>query len=263
MNINKRIDIAGLTDVGRSREHNEDFIVWEKSLGLLLLADGMGGHNAGEIASKMAVESIMQEIKDSSVSLEGGAQCTDEEAVCLSMSAISNANKSIFSEAAIKPQYAGMGTTLVMALFHETTVTIAHVGDSRLYRLRRGVLEQLTVDHSLFQEMIQGGYMSEEEAEKTLNKNMITRALGINIDVEIDVQQHIVESDDVFLLCSDGLTDLVSDLEIQITLTKSMSDLKTAAEQLVAKANDKGGIDNISVIVAHVSPEYEKNTFCS
>ena len=263
MNINKRIEITGLTDVGRARDHNEDFITWEKGLGLLLLADGMGGHNAGEVAIKMAVESIVKEIKDSSVSLRDGAESTDEDAVCLSMGAISNANQSIFSEAATQPQYAGMGTTLVMALFHEATVTIAHVGDSRLYRLRKGVLEQLTVDHSLYQEMIQGGYMSEEEADKKLNKNMITRALGINIDVDIDVQQQTVETGDIILLCSDGLTDLVPDLEIQLTLANSKSDIKTAAEQLVAKANGKGGIDNISVIVAHVSPEYEKNTFCS
>jgi protein phosphatase len=263
MNINKRIEIAGLTDVGRARDHNEDFITWEKDLGLLLLADGMGGHNAGEVASKMAVESIVQEIKDSSGSLGDGEESMDEDTVCLSMSAISNANQSIFSEAATKPQYAGMGTTLVMALFHEDTLTIAHVGDSRLYRLRKGVLEQLTVDHSLYQEMIQGGYMSEAEAEKKLNKNMITRALGINIDVDIDVQQQTVETDDIILLCSDGLTDLVSDLEIQLTLAKSKSDMKTAAEQLVAKANDKGGIDNISIIIARVNPEFEKSTFCS
>jgi len=263
MNINKRIEITGLTDVGRARDHNEDFITWEKGLGLLLLADGMGGHNAGEVASKMAVESIVKEIKDSSGLLGDGAESTDEDAVCLSMGAISNANQSIFSEAATQPQYAGMGTTLVMALFHEATVTIAHVGDSRLYRLRKGVLEQLTVDHSLYQEMIQGGYMSEEEADKKLNKNMITRALGINIDVDIDVQQQTVETGDIILLCSDGLTDLVPDLEIQLTLANSKSDIKTAAEQLVAKANDKGGIDNISIIIACVNPEFEKSTFCS
>ena len=263
MNINKRIEIVGLTDVGRARDHNEDFIAWEKGLGLLLLADGMGGHNAGEVASKMAVESIAQEIKGSSGLLKEGAQSMDEDAVCLSMGAISNANQSIFSEAATQPQYAGMGTTLVMALFHEATITIAHVGDSRLYRLRKGVLEQLTVDHSLYQEMIQGGYMSAEEAEKKLNKNMITRALGINIDVDIDVQQQTVETDDIILLCSDGLTDLVSDLEIQLTLANSKSDIKMAAEKLVAKANDKGGIDNISIIIARVNPEFEKSTFCS
>jgi protein phosphatase len=179
------------------------------------------------------------------------------------MESISAANRKIFEAAALKPEYAGMGTTLVMVLFRDNNATIAHVGDSRLYRLRNGKLEQLTVDHSLFQEMVQGGYMSEGEAEQSLNKNMITRALGIGLDVDIDVQQQTLEVGDVFLLCSDGLSDLVSVDDIQMILQQSDADLNKKSEQLVQKANQNGGHDNISVIIACVNPVFEKSEVCS
>ncbi len=255
------IDMAAATDVGRVRDHNEDFIACDRKLGLVVLADGMGGHNAGEVASQMAVEGITKQIKHALKNIKD--QTLDESVVCLSMESISVANSKILEAAALHPEYAGMGTTLVMALFHDDNVTIAHVGDSRLYRLRKGKLAQLTVDHSLFQEMIQGGYLSEGEATQSLNKNMITRALGINIDVEIDVQQQTLEMDDILLLCSDGLSDLVNEHDIQTILQQTDRDLKEKSKQLVYKANENGGHDNISVILVNITPVFEKNEVCS
>jgi len=251
------MDMVGATDVGRARDHNEDFLAWDRESGLVVLADGMGGHNAGEVASQMAVEGIVTQMKLDLKNVKN--ESYDEDIICWSMESISVANSKIFEAAALHPEYAGMGTTLVMALFHEDKVTIAHVGDSRVYRSRKGVLEQLTVDHSLFQEMIQSGYMSEDEATKSLNKNMITRALGINIDVEIDVQQQTLELGDIFLFCSDGLSDLVSEQDIQLILQQPGNDVTEKSKQLVYKANENGGHDNISVILVKLLPEFEKN----
>jgi len=259
------IDMVGATDVGRVRDHNEDYIAWDRKLGLVVLADGMGGHNAGEVASQMAVEGIISQMKQSLASLDNKSQneSIDGNAVCMSMESISTANSKIFEAAALHPEYAGMGTTLVMALFHDDNVTIAHVGDSRMYRFRNAKLEQLTVDHSLLQEMVQNGYMSEDEATKSLNKNMITRALGINIDVEIDIQQQILEVGDILLLCSDGLSDFTSEDDIQTILQKPGNDLNEKSVQLVDKANENGGHDNISVVIIKVMASFEKNGICS
>ncbi len=254
-------NMVGATDVGRARDHNEDFIAWDKKLGLVVLADGMGGHNAGEVASQMAVEGITKQMKHALKNIK--KKSLDENVVCLSMESISAANSKIFEAAALHPEYAGMGTTLVMALFHDDNATIAHVGDSRLYRLRKGTLEQLTVDHSLFQEMVQSGYISEGEATQSVNRNMITRALGINIDVEIDVQQQTLEMGDILLLCSDGLSDLVNERDIQMILQQTDRDLNEKSKQLVSKANENGGHDNISVIIIDVTPVFEKNEICS
>jgi len=263
MTNKKIIEIVGNTDVGRVRDHNEDFIAWDNETGLVVLADGMGGHNAGEVASKMAVDDIVRQMKQSMHLLTGETETLMEDIVCACMESICDANHKIFEAAALTPQYAGMGTTLVMAMFHEDNVTIAHVGDSRMYRLRDGILVQLTVDHSLFQEMVQGGYMSEDEASHSLNKNMITRALGINLDVEIDVQQHALQVGDTFLLCSDGLSDLMSTDDIQLILQQSGTDTKNMPELLVLKANENGGHDNISVIIVSIDPVFDKNGVCS
>lgn len=264
MKNNLIIEIAGISDVGCTREHNEDFIAWDNDLGLIVLADGMGGHNAGEVASKMAVENIINNIKGSfGFFAETDDEILDEDIVSMSLEAISEANYSIFNSASQHPEYKGMGTTLVMALFNGKSVTISHVGDSRLYRYRDSQFEQLTTDHSLYQEMITGGYMTEEEAGQSLNKNMITRALGINDEVEVDVQQQDVQEGDVFLLCSDGLTDLLNDEEISSSIVSSSGDIKSAAETLVNQANDKGGLDNISVILMNVVPIFEKDAISS
>jgi serine/threonine protein phosphatase PrpC len=254
MNIGETLEIFGMSDVGRSREHNEDTIGWYQKVGVAVLADGMGGHNAGEVASEMAVHTILEQVKQhiSEYPLNEPEEENDAEAIMLSMDAISNANRQIHKASVAQPMYAGMGTTLAMVLFSHHTVTISHVGDSRVYRLRDHHFEQLTVDHSLVQEMVQNGYLTEQEALQSINKNMITRALGIGTDVEIDVQQQEVRSGDLFLLCSDGLTDLVTDADISATMKNFDADLQKSSERLVHLANEKGGRDNISVILVRV-----------
>ena len=268
MNETIKLDIIGITDVGRSRDHNEDFIAWDNNLGLAVLADGMGGHNAGEVASKMSVDNIFKNVKgflSSSGSTTDGLsdEMLGEDAVSVSLEAISEANFSVFTAASDNAGYKGMGTTLVMAMLSGSDLVISHVGDSRLYRFRKHELEQLTLDHSLYQEMITGGFMSEQEADESLNKNMITRALGIGEDVEIDVQQQVVDVGDIFLLCSDGLSDMLSNEEIKSVMATSGKDMKLAAQTLVNRANDNGGADNISVILMHAVPIIEKSEIYS
>jgi protein phosphatase len=244
-----RLAISGKTDVGRLREHNEDNIAWDADLGLALLADGMGGHNAGEVASALAVDTILGVLRTALPATENLV-----ERSALLRDAVEDANRAIFTQSQEQPQCAGMGTTLVGALFSNDNVILAHVGDSRIYRLRDTELAQITTDHSLLEELVQSGYLTKEEAELSVNKNLITRALGIEADVDADIDEHGVMADDIYLLCSDGLSDLVSDHDIAAILNDRNRDLETAAASLVFAANAKGGTDNISVILVHVLP---------
>jgi protein phosphatase len=242
-----KLAIHGVSDVGLSREHNEDCIRWDIDLGLVMLADGMGGHNAGEVASELAVTAIHDALLDvlTPEMLETKViKC--EDAV---RESVIYANEEIFEQAQERIECAGMGTTIALTLFHENLVTWAHVGDSRIYRLRNAELTQITQDHSLVQEMVDNGYLSQEEALISTSRNLITRALGIAPEVEVDVMTEELDEDDVFLLCSDGLTDLVTDAEILETMMEHRSDMEAAMKQLVDMANDKGGTDNISVIL--------------
>jgi serine/threonine protein phosphatase PrpC len=242
-----KLDIHGLTDDGLVREHNEDYISWDTDLGLVILADGMGGHNAGEVASEMAVTSITTALEDV-LSPEIKDSC-DMDFKELAQEAVIYANDEINQHAKAHPECSGMGTTIVMSLFHKDSVILASVGDSRIYRFRKGELKQVTTDHSLVQEMIDNGYMSEEEAINSTNRNLITRALGIAEDVKVDVSQEDVEKDDIYLLCSDGLSDMVKNEDIFSILVKSRDDLKKASEELVDLAKENGGHDNVSVIL--------------
>lgn len=254
--VNKvpELKISGQTDVGRMRDHNEDNIAWDAGLGLALLADGMGGHNAGEVASAIAVDVI----RDAVVAAVGALQTADDDAspdmTTLVREAIAKANSAILEHAEGQPQCAGMGTTVVMALFRGDSVTLAHVGDSRIYRLRGSELRQMTTDHSLVQELVENGYLTHEEARASANKNLITRALGIDTAVEADVRDEPVKPGDLFLLCSDGLSDLVPDEEIHTLLNVHDEGgiLDDAVNALVDMANEKGGADNISVILIRV-----------
>ena len=262
MNNVPELLISGKTDVGRMRDHNEDNIAWDTSLGLALLADGMGGHNAGEVASAIAVDVIRDSIVSSLQSLAGDEGEDDvgqsrEAAYGFSAvvhEAISSANQAILEHAEGQPQCAGMGTTIVMALFQGPFLTLAHVGDSRIYRLRDGELRQMTTDHSLVQELVENGFLTLEEARASANKNLITRALGIDTVVEADVRSESYEAGDLFLLCSDGLSDLVPDEEIHTLLNVHVDDgqLDEAADALIDMANERGGADNISVILIRV-----------
>lgn len=249
-----KLTVYGETDVGQLREHNEDFIGWDAHLGLILLADGMGGHNAGEVASELAVSSIRDALQDVLGPDMASSNMIDfNDAI---REAIVYANDEIIRMANERLECAGMGTTIVVTLFHGDRVIIANVGDSRMYRLRDKALSQLTTDHSLVQEMLDNGYISEEEAQLSASRNLITRALGIADQVDVDVAQDTAQNGDTYLLCSDGLTDLVTDQEILQLLLLSNDDLKTGCKQLIALANEKGGKDNISVILISLQEAY-------
>ena len=247
VNRTPKLDIYGLTDEGLVRDHNEDYISWSPETGLIILADGMGGHNAGEVASELAVSSINEALEEVlSPEIKDSCDMDFKEVV---HEAVIYANEEINSHAKEHPECNGMGTTIVMTLFYEDSVILASVGDSRIYRFRKGELKQVTTDHSLVQEMIDNGYMSEEEALNSTNRNLITRALGIAEEVKVDVTLDSFEKDDIYLLCSDGLSDMINDEQIFSVLVKTRQDLKRASEELIKQAKDHGGHDNVSVIL--------------
>ena len=241
------------------RAHNED-AVFVDSTGLAILADGMGGYNAGEVASGIAVsvikEGLLPELisgRDlSKVDVNTGLT----HAALLLQQQITAANKGIYEAAQNRPECAGMGTTVVAAVFHGSRVSIAHIGDSRCYRLRGGRFEQLTRDHSLLQEQIDTGQITPDQARYSLNKNLVTRALGIDPSVDPEIHEYDAAPRDIYLLCSDGLCDMVSDDDIGMTLRELGANLELAAQQLVQMANDNGGRDNVSVILVRVVREY-------
>lgn len=227
----------------------------DQGLRFALVADGMGGYKAGEVASAIAAKSVLDGVRDGGNSKQRVArkavegQASSDEAVLIRES-IQAANKYIFDTAHSIPQCQGMGTTIVAAIFSEGRATLAHVGDSRIYRFRTDELKQVTNDHSLVQELIDRGFFTPEEAMANTPKNLVTRALGIDEHVEVDVQEVATEPGDIFLLCSDGLNDMVNDEEIRLTLSKYSANLSEAAHELVRLANEGGGKDNISVVLA-------------
>src|SRR5450830_1176831 len=255
MNMTEFLEIVRLTDVGQRRDHNEDTIASDIELGLVVLADGMGGYKAGEVASEIATLTIVAELKESMQTLEPGLVDAVSEMQAesqLVIDAVAKANESIFSVSESQPQCAGMGTTLVVGLFTNNKLIAGHIGDSRMYRFRQGELVQITQDHSLLQEQLNSGLITPEQAKYSNNKNLVTRALGIDPEVELELHEHDVLPDDIYLLCSDGLSDLVPDEEINATLGTLSANLELAATQLVQMANDNGGKDNISVILVKV-----------
>ena len=259
MNLAKALEIASATHTGMVRSHNEDAISSDGEVGLAVLADGMGGYNAGEVASGIAVALITSEMRQAiaKTSLHSLDQADgDLQAIRLLKGIVAKANTSIYQSASSQPQYAGMGTTLVVALFRDNRLSVAHIGDSRLYRLRDEKLEQITRDHSLLQEQIDSGMITREAARRSQNKNLVTRALGIEPEVEAEIHTYDVRPGDLYLLCSDGLNDMVEDEDIELTLNAMGSNLPLAANQLVQMANDNGGRDNVSVILIKILREY-------
>lgn len=259
MKLKEALEMASQTNHGMLRSHNEDSIACDSACGLVVLADGMGGYNAGEVASGIAVSVVATEISHrllevSTIDLDG--QTDEALAVTLLRDNIQKANTSIFQAAQSQPQYSGMGTTIVSGLFYDNRVAVAHVGDSRLYRLRGEVLEAITRDHSLLQEQIDSGMVSSEDARLSKNKNLVTRAVGIDAEVKVELQVIDVSVGDVYLFCSDGLNDMVDDDDIQATLYAMQGNLPLAVEQLIRMANDNGGRDNISVILVKVKGKF-------
>lgn len=255
------IAMHALTDVGIKRSHNEDCVGVNPSLGFAILADGMGGHNAGEIASSMAVDLITQMLKERLPRLAEG-RMDDEtgfsgESV-LVRHAVGMANNAILEASQYRPECAGMGTTVVAAVFYGDRLTAAHVGDSRMYRLRGEKLSHVTEDHSLIQEQVRRGLLTADDARNSSIKNLVTRALGIEPDVEPDIVEDIVRPDDIYLMCSDGLTDVVPDEAIRLTLVQYAKNLGKAADQLVQLANDAGGPDNISAVLIHAGRAFQR-----
>lgn len=250
----------GLTNVGLKRSLNEDYYSVEKKLDLLVLADGMGGHNAGEVASKTAVEIITKFIKrckeDKDFTWPFGFNPNLLDAENKILTGIRLANRELCNLSIEKKEFSGMGTTIVAGLIEDSKITIAHVGDSRIYRIRNNKIEQMTIDHSWVSEQIQKKLITEEEARNHRWKNVITRALGNKIDVEIDMKTIDIAPDDIYLFCTDGLSGMLEDADICDTALKNKHNLKAVSENLIEKANAAGGIDNITVILVHFFSTY-------
>ncbi len=259
MDILKALEIVSQTHPGMVRAHNEDSVAYDASCGLVVLADGMGGYNAGEVASGITISVMTSEI---TTALQNYSAAASDEAsgedigVVLLRNNVQKANASIYHAAQSQPQFAGMGTTVVAGLFYDNRLAAAHVGDSRMYRLRGEMFEPITRDHSLLQEQIDNGVISVEDSRLSRNKNLVTRAVGIDPEVEAEVHVHEVQVGDVYLLCSDGLNDMLEDDDIGSTLQMLQSNLPLAASQLIQMANDNGGRDNVSLILVKVKGRF-------
>jgi PPM family protein phosphatase len=250
-----RFDIVCVTDPGRVRSGNEDAVLGEPDLGLAVLADGMGGYAAGEVASKLAVDEVHSELSSALPHLlvkpveEISAGLVEDMRF-----AASRANDSILNLAKRESDYEGMGSTLVIAVLLGDRICVGHLGDSRAYRWRAGRLEQLTRDHCWVDEQVAAGSLAVDALINERYKNIVTRALGIEEEVDLEVHEHDALKDDIFLLCSDGLTDMVTDLQIEAVLAEADT-LEQRARKLVDMANGNGGKDNISVVLMREATE--------
>ena len=255
------VQAAGLSDRGLKRGHNEDSLSVVQDMGVWIVADGMGGHNAGEVASRQAIESIVEYVRIATLDQDAALPFPSDPALSPAENSISAAikvaNRDVCNLSLEHQEYQGMGTTLVAMQFDPETdrIAIAHVGDSRCYRLRGGALSQLTLDHSWVSEQLQKRIITPEEAKNHRWRNVITRALGNKLEVEVDVESHEIQNGDLFLLCSDGLSGMVGDELIELILAEC-ADLEEAIQRLIAAANEAGGLDNISaILVRFLDPE--------
>jgi protein phosphatase len=248
-----------LSDVGRLRDNNEDAVHVAPGHGFVVLADGMGGYNAGEVDSRMAVDSISAGLtcwlEDATARLANprGAPFTAAAALQALEISVHQANRAIFEDACAQPDHAGMATTLVMALIYQQQLLVGHIGDSRAYRWRDGALELLTRDHSILQEQVDAGLITPEQAIAWRHRNLLTRGLGVEVTVTLDTQAMQLCANDIYLLCSDGLTDMISDAEIAAVLGSDLP-LPDMAQVLVDQANASGGRDNVTVALLRVAP---------
>ena len=263
MTLRGKINFSELTDTGRVREHNEDAIGSIGDIGLMVLADGMGGYNAGEVASGIAVQ-IVTDLAAEGATREKRHDVDPHSGMMrqtiVLRDAINRSNKIIYQTAQSQTHCEGMGTTIVACMFYDNKISIAHVGDSRAYRMRDGQLDQMTLDHSLLQELVDRGFYSAEEAQRSTNRNYVTRALGVEPTVEVEVHEYEVLPDDIYLLCSDGLCDMVEDDDIHLTISTFNASLDVVGQQLIDLANDHGGRDNVSVMLAQVKEVFPAKT---
>jgi len=242
------LKIAGYTDTGLRREYNQDHIGFDQELGIAVLADGMGGHKAGEIAAHMAVKFVLEKLRKF-VLQENSVSITGSQLLEFVSNTISSSNTEIYSAQEAEEAYKGMGTTIVATVVMGSQVYVGHVGDSRLYLYRSRTLQRLTKDHSLVQDLIDRGFYTEREARSANVGHVVTRALGTRPEVEVEANEEQLQAYDLLLLCSDGLTDMVSDWQIAEIIDENIADLEIAAKKLIALANHYGGKDNISVIL--------------
>ena len=250
--MHMEVKAFGLTNVGRQRQHNEDAFLVEDDAMLFLVADGMGGHAAGEIASRIAVDSISEFILHTKEDDGTWPHAYDEHfkrSTTRLMAAVRMANTRVLEAMRKDARLRGMGTTVVACMADDTTVSVAHVGDSRAYMIRDGQLSRITNDHSWVFEQVQAGMLTEAEAEKHPLRNVITRALGGALQVTPDASEIDARPGDVFLLCSDGLTGMVPESEIQRIVTANIGDLEKACQQLIDAANERGGLDNVTAVL--------------
>jgi PPM family protein phosphatase len=249
------IQAGARTDLGRVRKNNEDCYAIDASLQLYVLSDGMGGQAHGEVASKLAVQTVLTHCRQAENSratpIFGESRPDVTERTNRLASAIHLANRKVFETAASNPEQQGMGATIVAAWVDGQRLSLAHVGDSRVYLLRGGTMDQLTADHSLVAEKVRVGILTPQEADASEMQSVLTRAVGTTSSVEVDTDEQVLLVDDFLLLCSDGLTRMVTDPEIASTLLTSAS-AQESAERLVDLANENGGVDNVSVVVIHV-----------
>jgi protein phosphatase len=248
------LEFASALDTGRMRSNNEDSVALDADAQVAVLADGMGGYNAGEVASGMATSLVCSTVVQW---LGSHAAPTVRELGQAMSRAVSQANRAIFDASNAKPEFSGMGTTLVLVAVAGGQLVVGHVGDSRVYRLRGGQLQRLTRDHSLLQEQMDAGLITPAQAARSANRNLVTRALGVGPEVVLEARDHSLVPDDLLLLCSDGLTDMVDDEGICDLLCHTHVSLQAACDALVDAANAAGGRDNVSVVLvrAGLAPE--------
>lgn len=244
----------GLTDVGRKRSHNEDSYLINDDLSLFIVADGMGGHSGGEFASRMSVETILEVVKnitsDPEATVISGVNTADADFGDRLRYAIETASGKIYDQSLYDQSLKGMGTTTVAALFHENQLYVANVGDSRAYLFHANKMSQITTDHSLVTEQVKAGLLNENDAKKHKLKNIITRSVGYQEQVEIDLKKFDLHLGDKLLLCSDGLSNMVNDQEIERIVVNHP--IKGACKKLVDSANEHGGEDNVTVVLVEV-----------
>ena len=246
------VEVAGKTDIGRVRANNEDNYGFDKRVGIYVVCDGMGGAAAGEVASKMAVDTVLNYYRQSAKKRKFeivGVHPGDASMRAIALgSAINLANQQIFDASRANEERAGMGSTIVAVAVHENHFSIGNVGDSRIYRIRDGVIEQLTEDHSLVMEQVRRGLLTAEEAKRVDYQNIVIRALGAEPTVQADIEDMMALPGDILVLCSDGLTKYLDGAAIMRPILES-EDLNAAADKLVTTARDAGGADNITALL--------------
>ena len=254
------VQLCSQTDPGLERSQNEDAVASDETLGLCILCDGMGGHNAGEVASGMASAFIKTDMRET---LDEAARRREPAAVQQALAeSIAKSNSAIYNMSRTNPQYAGMGTTLVVGVFCAEVLVLGHIGDSRCYLLRGGQFTQLTKDHSVYQEQLDEGLLDANHVMPVLGQNLVTRALGPFETIEADFQQPTLAVGDIYLMCSDGLSDMVDDAGIAAILAGPEA-LQQKADKLIAAAIEGGGRDNVSVVLAQVEEEPKPGLFRS